>query len=428
MSRCIFRYQYNDGVRCTKHSFENQQYCNRHKHKQNYIFELMNMAIQKETLTCENDLFEVFKYIYENDTYDIKSNTINNDNDNKKTLFFTIVAYLLSKVTVLNILYKTIYLNGRININHKSKSRIISYLHSILYNTYCISKEDTKLSEVIRIQRFLRRHLYRKIVAYNMLPSENTEDPFTYDNIDEIDCNHKFSYQDDKGHIYTFNAIEFEYFIRQNGNWNPYTKDEIPEYVINRLKIFIQHNNLQYKQENDFIWQTSLHAYTEVSQIMEKAGFYTNVEWFNLISFELAKKIINSYRNHCRDLVDRNKYFPVGFEINNATFEFEFCREVINLFKDTDDHYLLCCNFMKALANNIQEFALHLPRWLLEDETSYTNRMPALFMYVQSMLDDVNDLGDIDEEDIYYDLITRRQLSLTATVTANFASIIYDRF
>jgi hypothetical protein len=158
---------------------------------------------------------------------------------------------------------------------------------------------------------------------------------------------------------------------------------------------------------------------------MEKAGFYTNVEWFNLISFEIAKKIINSYRNHCRDLVDRNKYFPIGFELNNATFKFEFCREVINLFKDADDHYLLCCNFMKALAANIQEFALHLPRWLLEDETSYTNRMPTLFMYVQSMLDDINDLG---EEDIYYDLITRRQLSLTATVTANFARIIYDRF
>ena len=425
MPRCIFRYQYNDGVRCTKDCLENCQYCNRHKNKKNYIFEVMNMATQNEALTCENDLFEIFKYIYDNNTYDVKSDTINNDDDNKKYIFFALVAYLLSKVTVLNILYKTIYLNGRVNIN-KSKSKIISYLHSILYNTYCIAKENTQICKVVKIQRFVRRHLYRKIVTYNMLPSENTEDPFTFDSIDEIDCYHKFSYQDVKGHIYTFNAIELEYFIRQNGNWNPYTKDDIPEYIINRLKIFMQHNNLVCKQENDFVWQTALHAYTDVSQIMEKAGFYTNVEWFNLISFEIAKKIINTYRNHCRDLVDSNKYFPTEFEVNRTTFEFEFCKETINLFKDADEHYLLCCNFMKALAVNVREFALHLPRWLLEDTTSTTNRTPTLFMYIQSMLDDINDIDN--EEDIYYDLITSRQLSLTATVTANFASIIYDRF
>ena len=54
----------------------------------------------------------MFEYIYDNDTYDIKSYTINNNPENKRALFFAIVAYLLSKTTVLNILYKTIYLDG----------------------------------------------------------------------------------------------------------------------------------------------------------------------------------------------------------------------------------------------------------------------------------------------------------------------------
>lgn len=421
MPKCIFRYQYCDGEKCSSPALNNYQYCKRHKNKENYIFELINMAIQNNTIQNDNDLYAIFTYIYNNDTYNVNAEIVDNSYDNKKKIFYAIVAFLLSKLTILNIMYKTVYLNGY----KLTKTKIITVLHNIYYNTYCISKEESNIQSISRLQRCMRRYLYRKITSYNKSHSENTEDPFTFDNINEIPVNNKFSYKDNNNHIYIFNAIEFEYFIREKGAWNPYTKETIPEYVINQLYLLIKYNGLKTKKQDDFKWQTPLHAYTEVSQTMENAGFYTNVEWFNQISFETCKKIIATYRDLCKESFNVDTYFPVGYELNRITYIYDFCKEIINLFKDADEHYLLCCNFMKALAYNVREFSQYMPNWLLDE--AETTRVPTIFMYVQDMLDEIGS-NDMNEDDIIYDLITRRQLSLTATVTASFARILYDRF
>jgi hypothetical protein len=392
--RCIFRYIYNDGARCTGDQLsEDCKYCRKHKNKTNYIFEVMDAALNKgNNVNDERDLYEIFTFIYDND--------LQQDEDNKKKLFFAIVAYLLSRATLLSILYKTLYLNGKnieamYMLQKKTKQNVITFVYDILMNTYQISKSDHAVYNIIKIQRFVRRHMYRKIIEYNKGPAKNTEDPFTYDDISEIPDDNKFSYLDRNGYIYIFNTVEFEYYLRTSDTkTNPYTKDNLPEYVMNRLHLLMLYNKLQAKQENEFKWQTILHAYTDLSHIMEKAGFYTSVEWFEKISFGICKNIIACYKRTSSNSL----YFCE--ELNRETYVFDFCKEAINLFKDADDHYLLCCNFMKALAANITEFRQNMPSWLEDD--AYVPHSAVLLMYVQDLLETMDDLEIYNQRHITF--------------------------
>lgn len=411
---CIFRYMYNDGARCTAQQMSDDcKYCKKHKNKSNYIFELMDIALSKDNVNDERDLYEIFAYLYDNDL-DLEDP----EEANKKKLFFAIVAYLLSKSTLLSILYKTIYLKSDI-FQKKTKRDVITYVYDILMNTYMISKSDKNIYYISKIQRWARRHLYCKIIKYNKSSPENTEDPFTYDSIDEIPDDHKFSYKDGNGHIYIFNAVEFEYYLRTNET-NPYTKEQLPANVINRLYLLVKYNQLKLKNDDECKWYTVLQAYTDVSLSMERAGFYTSVEWFEKITFDKCKNIISSYKRICGST--ENPFFITGFELNKETYVFDFCKEILNLFKEADEHYLLCCNFVKALASNVKEFRQNMPNWL-NDNTSisariYTNTTDTelantlLFMYVQDMLDTMDD----------FDVINRRQLNLI-----NVSRIVFER-
>lgn len=409
--RCIYRYIYNDGTRCAADQIsEDCKYCKKHKNKNNYIFDIMEAALSKDNVNDERDLYKIFQYIYDNEL---------DPTTDKKKVFFAIVAYLLSRATLLSVLYKTIYLNGQNNMQidifqKKTKRNVITFVYDILMDTYNLSKSEDNIYKITKIQRFLRRHLYRKITEHNKSVSENLEDPFTYDSIDEIPSDHKFSYKDCNGHIYIFNAVEFEYYLRLSGSLNPYTKEELPAYIVKRLYMLMKYNKLQQKQEDEFKWQTTLHAYTDLSLSMERAGFYTSVEWFEKITYGVCKNIITSFKRS--NNTNSCPYFTS--EINRITYVFDFCKEAINLFKEADEHYLLCCNFMKALAANVKEFRNNLPSWLRDDiSTRVFGGSPndtLLFMYVQDLLDNMDEL----------DIISRRQLHLR---NGNISRIVFER-
>lgn len=416
ISKCIFRYQYNNGNRCNEKTLEYSQYCKRHINKRNHIFEIMDQCLANNTVNTSTDLYNIFQYVHDLDTI-----------ENKNETFYNIASYLLSRMSIIAIISKLVKLDMCISKCNK-RFIITHHLQNIYSKIYQISKDDDSLNYIIKIQRFMRRKLYQKITACNKSVSENNEDPFTFDTIDEIPPAYKFSYKDSKGHIYSFNAIEFEYFIRNNGRWNPYTKEEIPDNIINRLYLLILYNKLELKQEEVLKWQTPLQAYTDVSQVMEKGGFYTSVVWFEKINYNSCKNIIKRFRELSSGVPDGNMFFPITFEMNKSTYYFEFAKEIITLFKEYDSHYLLCCNFIKALAANIKEFYQNMPSWLLNLESSEplntntnTNRNAIMFMYFQNMIDDVEENYEID---IDFDIIDRRYTSLTR----GLYGMMYDRF
>jgi|LakMenE01Jun11ns_1017448.scaffolds.fasta_scaffold9953821_5 hypothetical protein len=373
------------GSRCKNKMTQNTKYCKRHKQKHQYIFEIMSI---KQHIKSEEDIYEILKHIYDNDTYDSNGTELSNDSDSKKELFLIILKYLLPHNKLLNILHNTL-------IPITTKKTMLNRFHDILYNTYKLSHDESICQKVSKIQTWFRKILHKHIKQYNTETPENNEDPFTYDSIQEIPEKCKFSYKDTNGHVYIFNAIELEYFIRHQGAWNPYTKESLSSSTVNRLYLLMQYNGLKPKTEEDVVWQTSTHAFTEVSQLMEEKGFYNDVVWFDKLTLSVCNKVIKIYRDMCTNITEGHIYFPFGFEISEINYVFVFCKEVIRLFKEADEHYLLCCNFVKALALNIEEFYNNLPSWLLNIESPITflNDDNALFyMYVRNLLDGISTL------------------------------------
>ena len=112
-----------------------------------------------------------------------------------------------------------------------------------------------------------------------------------------------------------------------------------------------------------------------------------------------------------------NLYFDNNFELREETYIYDFCKESIRLFKDGNNHYLLCCNFVKALALNLEDFYNNLPSWLssLETPLPFLNRSPnenngMLFMYIQNLIDNINVMENEirdhrnDEEDFHWQI------------------------
>lgn len=373
-------YWFSHGERCKNNINESELYCKRHKKNSNYIFEMKCM----QSILCEEDIYKIFKYIYTNDC------KINDDLIiSEKDLFVKIIDYLLTREKLLSII-------ENIQIIKNTKKQILDQLYDIYYKRFVLEKND-KLSKIIKIQRWMRYNIYRIITRYNKEKSENTDDPFTFDSIDEIPENCKFSYKDSFGHIYIFNIIEFEYFIRHNGKWNPYTKEQLSDYIVNRVYMIIEYNKLKIKND-DIQWQTPQQAFTEVSQLMEKMGFYNDVVWFDKLTISICKNVIKVYRDLCRNIQDSQLYFPLGFEMSKKDYVYDFCKEVIKLFKEADDHYILCCNFVKALALNIEEFYKNIPSWLsnIDSPIDFIENDRIFYMYVQNLLENMtNNENDI---------------------------------
>lgn len=382
---CIFIPLHGCFVKCKNKTFKSSQYCKHHYNKQRYIFDVINKSICSQDLF--SNLYSLVNYIYNNDTYDYDLNEIkNNKNEYKKSLFIHIIHHIFSKKTIDN------YLNT-IKFRKKAynKKYLISCLHDIIKDTIYINQYHS--DKIIILHRFFRKQLYKLVTEYSSSVSENNQDPFTFEDISSISENMRFGYKDSNDHIYVFDAIELEYYIRNHSTYNPYTKEKIPKSIINRLNIFIKFNNLQKKLQNDIKWQTPTQAYTDVSYILEKAGFYNDVKWFEKISYRKCINIICAFKDISSDIPNTNDYFNESFNISENDYHFGFAKEIIKLFTNYDDNYLLCCNFIKSLALFSDAFYENLPQWILEIESpssfpqiSFNNNDMFFVYYVYSNL------------------------------------------
>lgn len=275
-------------------------------------------------------------------------------------------------------------------IRKMKKKAVLELLYRILKNTFDISQSKS-LGCVVKLQRLWRQ---RGVVP------ENTEDPFTFDTIDDIPKELRYGYVDELGHYYVFNVVELECFIRHEGCWNPYTKQKIPNSDIFRMYKQMKTNKIQ-QRRTVLQWQNNTHALTDMSMAMEMKGFYNDVEWLKKLSFSKCLKTISIYR----DISESNDYFGEEFELSRRDYTFVFCKEVIRLFKNSDRHYLLCCNFVKALAMNLEDLYNNLPEWLLsiESQSTYLNNGNGLlFNYIQNILSEIGSHQALRSIDVNY--------------------------
>lgn len=403
-SFCIFRNLNGCGNRCGNRVEKTKQYCYRHKGCENYIFELLNDCLSNVRDSFDSyDIYRLFVHIQMNDTYQVDNldfndsqRILNNKKSVKKEIFTLTLDYLFSKTKLKKIIHSSYYI---INNRHIYKSSIIQVLYNICCNTFQISQMN--VHNVCKIQRCFRRYFYSELTKYNNCLSENETDPFTYDDVNEIPFKERFGFKDSNNRIYIFRAVEFHHFLTTNGLWNPYTRDKIPSYINNRIKLMMIYHGLK-ENSNKFRWETPIHAYTEVSQLLEKVGFYNNVTWFNNLTFVKCCKIIQIYRDLCKDIPESRTFFPISFELTKEGYVFEFCKEVINMFEDSDNHYIVCCNFIKSLALNIEQFYNNLPSWLLDIESNLEIEFNAtsdvesdglFFFYVYNLMENLPEVN-----------------------------------
>ena len=195
----------------------------------------------------------------------------------------------------------------------------------------------------------------------------NNEDPFTLDNINELDKNELFIYSENNETNYFFIATELKYFIDTNGGWNPYTKQELSETTLRNLNYFIKYYKLNKKNKlNKYEW-TSIHqAFTDVSQIIEKIGFYNDTKWLLKLTSNQIKNIIKTFKLVSREYHGNENYY---LNITDNNIFYDFARETIKLFENGNDNFVLCCNFIKSIALYSDDFYNNIPEWMSDIET-----------------------------------------------------------
>lgn len=354
--KCIYR-NIKTGIKCTN-TITDDNYCNKHLNKKNRIYDILNNSLLNDITLNRYNIFKLLSYIYDNcDDINVKD---------KQEYFIVCIKYLC--YTKENIL-ELINTNECEVINSKlSKNKIIKRLFNIIYNTYKLSKDENVVNKIKKIQRlWLNKLINRVNLNLNTINEKpkNIEDPFTYDLIEDIPTNLKFSYRDDNNNIYTFNGLEFLYFIKNIGQWNPYTRDKLSINIISNLCNFLKYNRIDILSlEDKYKWKTEEQAYTEVSYVMEKAGFYTDVKWFMSLKYDI---IINTIL--CYNKISQNENHSTIFlnkAINKDNYVFDFCNQIIELFENANDHYVLCCNFFRALALNNIYFYNNIPDWVYD--------------------------------------------------------------
>ena len=104
---------------------------------------------------------------------------------------------------------------------------------------------------------------------------------------------------------------------------------------------------------------------------MEKIGFYNNILWFIELKYIDIFNIILYYNELFSEEDINVVYFETILDVlTENNFHYEFAKETINLFKDGNNHFLLCCNYVKSLGKVSKKFEESIPEWL--DNTTHT--------------------------------------------------------
>lgn len=368
LSGCIYRRK-DTFVLCNRCSKKNSLFCRYHNYSTGkHVYEIFYELFKDKCIINQCDIYNIYTYIYDNTVI------VGYIEDVEGELFKKILQHI-----PFNILIKASarYIKNRTY----SKDEIYDILYKLNKNTYDINANAKSTYDIIK--------KYQENIKYNLIVREdinedfiNDEDLFTCEKIADISKKRLFILKDKHG-SYAFDVVELEYFVKNCNNekvepYNPYTREKLSVNVLWKLKTFMKKNNITPRIQ-EYKWETNLHAFTDLSIIIERNGFYNNPEWFNKMRTVDILKTIKYFKDFSSNIPECDEFFC---DINANTLIFDFCREAIKMFNECkDDLYVLCCNFMKALGLCSNDFYENMPSWLLGTET------PSLISNMMSVFD-----------------------------------------
>jgi hypothetical protein len=318
MNLCIYRNP--DTCNCCNYPSEINNYCQFHYKNENKLYDIINNAIGRDPIN-NYQIYKLFRYIYDNNC-------------------------IYTKEFIFKGCIKILYIKKNFNFN-------------IYLNTYNIEKYHYKKFQII--YRFFMNSIIKKYKYNPEIKLHNIEDPFTMDNINDIENKNNLFIFDN----YFFIATELKYYIDTNGLWNPYNKKEFEPYLIKHLDYFIMKYKLEIKKSiNKYEWCSIQQAFTDVSQIMEKIGFYNDPRWLLKMTSKQIKGIIKTFRLASRNN-SGNDYFN---NITDNNIFYDFAREIIKLFENGNENFMQCCHFIKSIALYSDDFYNNIPDWMADIE------------------------------------------------------------
>jgi len=353
MNYCIYR-SCNNCSPCMNIAIYNSKYCYCHLNNHNIVYDIIYNAIERNDIYDNNQIYNIFKYIY------------NASNIYAKEFVFKACLKVLYQNTY-NLLELYPYIK-----NQNNKHNLIDIIFNLNLNTFNFEKKHyNKINIFYRffMNFIIKKHRYNPDIILN-----NIEDPFTLENINDLNKNELFIYTENKDTYYFFIASELKYFLDNNSNWNPYTKQEIKPNIIRNLNYFIKFYKLNKKKSiNKYEWNSIHQAFTDVSQIIEKIGFYNDTKWFLKLTSLQIKNIIKTFKIISRSHNENTNFFN---NINDNNIFYDFAREIIKLFENGNDHFILCCNFIKAISLYSDDFYNNIPDWMADIETTNIITIP----------------------------------------------------
>lgn len=397
---CIYITKYKR-KKCKCNKVANKKFCYKHaKYKKQEFFELLQ-TIYDNNYNLENIDIQIindcFNYLY----------NIDDNIEGKKILFIKIIDYLFSINDLINI-----SLSNNLIVKKKFKTDLIINLYDLLLNTNNIS-QLINYNILIKLQNNIKKSISKNYEISNVT---HEKDPFTLENIEDIPENLRFYFRD--GKLYCFNIIQFEYYLRSN-NKNPYTNNTIKQCVINKLNYIIKKKNLTIINNQEYIWDNINLAYTDVVYYMEKIGFYNNIIWFTELTYIDILNCILHYTDLCtKDSLDNIYFEKILDNLTDENFHYEFAKEIINLFKDGNNHFILCCNFVKSLGKVSKKFENNIPEWLDDNSiniyninnnnflsillNNYMNSSNVIYTNIRNNHDINDDDNDLQTTTLYY--------------------------
>lgn len=336
MRGCIFRNINTNCESCKYNCFGNSNYCVLHNHMKNNAFTHIK-HLEKD---CYVDAFHILSVFV---NLSLKKN--------KDTEIKRICKFLLGRRHRCFCIANEIFFNVKSNILKKDICSKIFERFNWYFTVFSLKSVNRKIRLVQSLWRNFRN------VNINCI---NDEDPFSLNKLDDI--KHVF-YIREGDKKYGFEPIEFEYFLRNTGHWNPFTRQKINEEVIKGFYKFFKKHRLKRKNENN--WMTDKQAYNDVAFEFDKFGIFVAIEW--LLNFRIFK-MVNAIEWFNEDM----KYYGLDtFEIHFEDYEnihFAFAKCLISILKNnSDDNFFIAFYLYKNLMKVSHEFLDNAPSWISND-------------------------------------------------------------
>tara|TARA_Y100000389_G_scaffold202180_1_gene246779 strand:+ start:1245 stop:2240 length:996 start_codon:yes stop_codon:yes gene_type:complete len=175
---------------------------------------------------------------------------------------------------------------------YKKKKDLLYYTINMLY--IC--------NQIKKIQACWRNHfikLFNKTLGpsfKNRKLSNNIDDFYTAEDVDEIDYYYYFSFKDNDDFIYTFNIVSIHSLLEKRQIENPYNRKKFSNQIINSVRTRMKYNKILGKTEVfDDYKPAELTFENKISNVfnqIDELGNYSNPSWFLELNIIQTKRFL----------------------------------------------------------------------------------------------------------------------------------------